>query len=506
MAKKNTVMLIIMDGFGLSEKKEYNAVAQANLKVLPKLMQTYPHSYLEASAEAVGLPHGQIGNSEVGHLNIGAGRIVYQSLTKITKDIETGAFFDKPALIEAMKNAADGHALHLMGLVSPGGVHSSEKHLYGLLEMAASYGLKKVYIHAFLDGRDVLPRSAGEYLEELDEECRRIGTGEIATISGRYYAMDRDKRWDRVEKAYRAVADGDGETAKDWQECLDNSYARDVSDEFVVPTVLKKVPVHDGDSLIFFNFRPDRARQLTEAFVSSSFEGFKRPLLHDLYFATMTTYEDSLPVHVIYGKEHLDSTLGEVLALAGKKQLRIAETEKYAHVTYFFNGGEEAKNDGEDRILIASPKVATYDLKPEMSAYEVTDAVIKELNKGIYDMVILNFANADMVGHTGDMKAAVKAVETVDTCVGKITDLLLEHGGQALIIADHGNAEKMADSASGSAYTAHTTNHVPCILVSKEHKEAHLHDGILADVAPTLLYMAGMKQPAQMTGHNLIDD
>lgn len=506
MAKKNTVMLIIMDGFGLSEKKEYNAVAQANLKVLPKLMQTYPHSYLEASAEAVGLPHGQIGNSEVGHLNIGAGRIVYQSLTKITKDIETGAFFDKPALIEAMKNAADGHALHLMGLVSPGGVHSSEKHLYGLLEMAASYGLKKVYIHAFLDGRDVLPRSAGEYLEELDEECRRIGTGEIATISGRYYAMDRDKRWDRVEKAYRAVADGDGETAKDWQECLDNSYARDVSDEFVVPTVLKKVPVHDGDSLIFFNFRPDRARQLTEAFVSSSFEGFKRPLLHDLYFATMTTYEDSLPVHVIYGKEHLDSTLGEVLALAGKKQLRIAETEKYAHVTYFFNGGEEAKNDGEDRILIASPKVATYDLKPEMSAYEVTDAVIKELNKGIYDMVILNFANADMVGHTGDMKAAVKAVETVDTCVGKITDLLLEQGGQALIIADHGNAEKMADSASGSAYTAHTTNHVPCILVSKEHKEAHLHDGILADVAPTLLYMAGMKQPAQMTGHNLIDD
>ena len=506
MAKKNTVMLIIMDGFGLSEKKEYNAVAQANLKVLPKLMQIYPHSYLEASAEAVGLPHGQIGNSEVGHLNIGAGRIVYQSLTKITKDIETGAFFDKPALMEAMKNAADGHALHLMGLVSPGGVHSSEKHLYGLLEMAASYGLKAVYIHAFLDGRDVLPRSAGEYLEELDEECRRIGTGEIATISGRYYAMDRDKRWDRVEKAYRAVADGDGETAKDWQECLDNSYARDVSDEFVVPTVLKKVPVRDGDSLIFFNFRPDRARQLTEAFVNPSFEGFKRPLLHNLYFATMTTYEDSLPVHVIYGKEHLDSTLGEVLAQAGKKQLRIAETEKYAHVTYFFNGGEEAKHDGEDRILIASPKVATYDLKPEMSAYEVTDAVIKELNKGIYDMVILNFANADMVGHTGDMKAAVKAVETVDTCVGKITDLLLEHGGQALIIADHGNAEKMADPTSGSAYTAHTTNHVPCILVSQEHKEAHLHDGILADVAPTLLYMAGMKQPAQMTGHNLIDD
>ena len=506
MAKKNTVMLIIMDGFGLSEKKEYNAVAQANLKVLPKLMQIYPHSYLEASAEAVGLPHGQIGNSEVGHLNIGAGRIVYQSLTKITKDIETGAFFDKPALIESMKNAAGGHALHLMGLVSPGGVHSSEKHLYGLLEMAASYGLKEVYIHAFLDGRDVLPRSAGEYLTELDEECRRIGTGEIATISGRYYAMDRDKRWDRVEKAYRAVADGDGETAKDWRECLDNSYARDVSDEFVVPTVLKKVPVRDGDSLIFFNFRPDRARQLTEAFVSPSFEGFKRPLLHNLYFGTMTTYEDSLPVHVIYGKEHLDSTLGEVLAQAGKKQLRIAETEKYAHVTYFFNGGEEAKNDGEDRILIASPKVATYDLKPEMSAYEVTDAVIKELNKGIYDMVILNFANADMVGHTGDMKAAVKAVETVDTCVGKITDLLLEHGGQALIIADHGNAEKMADPTSGSAYTAHTTNHVPCILVSQEHKEAHLHDGILADVAPTLLYMAGMKQPAQMTGHNLIDD
>lgn len=507
MAEKETVMLIIMDGFGCSDIKEYNAVAQADLKVLPELWRTYPHSYLEASAEAVGLPHGQIGNSEVGHLNIGAGRIVYQSLTRITKDIEAGEFFAKPVLKDAMHNACkSGRSLHIMGLVSPGGVHSSEKHLYGLLEMAKRNGVEHVYIHAFLDGRDVLPRSAGAYLRELEEVCGRIGVGEIATISGRYYAMDRDKRWERVEAAYRAVALGEGETAPSAQACLERSYRAGISDEFVVPTVIVKRPVNDGDSLVFFNFRPDRARQLTEAFVNPDFDGFTRKRPHALFFVTMTVYEEALPVHVVYGKERIENTLGEVLAKAGKKQLRIAETEKYAHVTYFFNGGEEKTNAGEDRILVASPKVATYDLQPEMSAPEVTDRVIEALNGDTYDMIILNFANADMVGHTGDLEAAKKAVEAVDASIGRIVEVLRRNGGQALIIADHGNAEKMADAVSGSPYTAHTTNHVPCILVSDARRHAHLHDGILADIAPTLLYLAHMKQPAEMTGHNLVDD
>ena len=507
MEKKETVMLIIMDGFGCSEAMEHNAVAQADLKALPALWREYPHSHLEASAEAVGLPHGQIGNSEVGHLNIGAGRIVYQSLTKITKDIESGAFFKKKVLQEAMENARRrDRSLHIMGLVSPGGVHSSEKHLYGLLAMARQYGVERVYIHAFLDGRDVLPRSAEEYLRELEEEMKRLGVGEIVTISGRYFAMDRDKRWERVEKAYKAVASGEGENAKTPEECLARSYAAGVSDEFVVPTVLRSCPIKDGDSVVFFNFRPDRARQLTEAFVSTGFTGFTRRPLQNLFFVTMTAYEDSLPVHVVYHKEHLHNTLGEVLAEAGKTQLRIAETEKYAHVTYFFNGGEEEKNAGEDRLLIASPKVATYDLLPEMSAPEVTKRVIEALETNVYDMIILNFANADMVGHTGVFAAAKKAVETVDECIGKIVAVLRKQGGQSLIIADHGNAEKMADEETGCPYTAHTTNHVPCLLVSEVRKKAHLHDGILADVAPTLLYLAGIKQPAEMTGHNLIDD
>ena len=506
MTKKKTVMLVIMDGFGCSDVRANNAVAQASLKVLPKLWQTYPHSYLEASGEAVGLPQGQIGNSEVGHLNIGAGRIVYQALTKITKDIESGAFFKKEALAGAMENAKQhGTALHLMGLVSPGGVHSSEKHLYGLLEMAKQYGLQDVYIHAFLDGRDVLPRSAGAYLQELEDECHRLGVGRIATISGRYYAMDRDKRWDRVEKAYKAVALGEGETASDAQTCLENSYSAGVSDEFVVPTVLCHKPIADGDSVVFFNFRPDRARQLTEAFVSPDFTGFTRPQKLNLYFATMTRYEDSLPVHVVYDKETIVNTLGEVLSKAGKKQLRIAETEKYAHVTYFFNGGNETPYAGEDRILVPSPKVATYDLQPEMNAPIVTDKVVDQIQAGTYDLIVLNFANADMVGHTGVFEAAVKAVETVDTCVGRIVEALQTVQGQLLIIADHGNAERMADPETGSPYTAHTTNHVPCILVSREHQHDHLHDGVLADVAPTLLRLLGMSQPAEMTGTDLLD-
>lgn len=506
MTKKKPVMLVIMDGFGCSPVTQANAVAAADLKVLPALWKKYPHAYLGASGEDVGLPDGQIGNSEVGHLNIGAGRIVYQALTKITKDIQNGAFFAKPALVGAMENAKKkGSALHLLGLVSPGGVHSSEKHLYGLLEMARRYGLKKVYIHAFLDGRDVLPRSAGEYLQELEDECKKLGTGEIATISGRYYAMDRDKRWDRVEKAYRAVALAEGPQAANAQACLEASYAEDISDEFVVPTVIQPHPVQDGDSVVFFNFRPDRARQLTTAFVMPDFDGFPRERKLDTYFATMTRYEDDLPVQVVYDKERIPNTLGEVLAKAGKTQLRIAETEKYAHVTYFFNGGEEEPNPGEDRILVPSPKVATYDLQPEMNAPIVTEKVIEQINADKYDMIMLNFANADMVGHTGVFDAAVKAVETVDTCVGKIADALLPMNGQLLIIADHGNAEKMADPETGSPYTAHTTNHVPCILVSSEHQKDSLHDGILADVAPTMLSLAGMDIPKEMTGKCLLN-
>lgn len=506
MTKKNPVMLVIMDGFGCSPITKANAVAAADLKVLPELWKNYPHAYLGASGEDVGLPDGQIGNSEVGHLNIGAGRIVYQALTKITKDIKEGPFFEKPALVGAMENAKkNDSALHFLGLVSPGGVHSSEKHLFGLLEMAKRYGLKKVYVHAFLDGRDVLPRSAGEYLQELEDECQRLGVGEIATISGRYYAMDRDKRWDRVEKAYKAVALGEGPQKADAQTCLKDSYAADVSDEFVVPTIIHKHPVEDGDSVVFFNFRPDRARQLTAAFVQPDFTGFPRPKKIDTYFATMTRYEDDLPVHVVYDKERIPDTLGEVLAKAGKTQLRIAETEKYAHVTYFFNGGEEEPNPGEDRILVPSPKVATYDLQPEMNAPIVTEKVIEQIKADKYDMIMLNFANADMVGHTGVFDAAVKAVETVDTCVGKIVDALLPMNGQLLIIADHGNAEKMADPETGSPYTAHTTNHVPCILVSKEHQKDSLHDGILADVAPTMLTLAGMDVPQAMTGTCLLD-
>ena len=505
MTKKKPVMLVIMDGFGCSKNEKDNAVAQADLKVLPTLWKEYPHSYLGASGEDVGLPDGQIGNSEVGHLNIGAGRIVYQALTKITKDIKDGTFFKKPVLVEAMENAKKkGSALHLLGLVSPGGVHSSEQHLFGLLQMAKQYGLQKVYVHAFLDGRDVLPRSAGEYLQELEDKCQELGVGEIATISGRYYAMDRDKRWERVEKAYRAVALGEGNTAPDAQNCLKNSYAADVSDEFVVPTVIHKHPVEDGDSLVFFNFRPDRARQLTTAFVSDDFTGFARPKKLDVYFATMTRYEDDLPAHVVYDKETIPNTLGEVLAKAGKTQLRIAETEKYAHVTYFFNGGEETPNDGEDRILVPSPKVATYDLQPEMNAPIVTEKVIAQIKAAKYDMIMLNFANPDMVGHTGVLKAAVKAVETVDTCVGQIIEALKTVDGQLLIIADHGNAEQMADPETGCPYTAHTTNHVPCILVSEEHKHDTLQDGILADVAPTLLQLAGMDIPAEMTGKSLL--
>ena len=503
---KQPLLLMILDGWGIAPAGQYNAAALAKTPNLDALFDKYPHTRLSCSGAAVGLPDGQMGNSEVGHLNIGAGRIVYQELTRITKAIKDGDFFENTILSKAMQTVkANGSALHLLGLVSDGGVHSHISHLFALLEMAKLQGLNKVYVHAFLDGRDVGPQTADVYLAELDAEMKRIGVGKIATVAGRYYAMDRDKRWERVEKAYDAVALAEGPQEPDAATCLKHSYEADVSDEFVVPTVIRKHPVEDGDSVVFFNFRPDRARQLTTAFVVPDFAEFPRPKKLDVYFATMTRYEDDLPAHVVYDKERIPHTLGEVLAKAGKTQLRIAETEKYAHVTYFFNGGEEEPNKGEDRILVPSPKVATYDLQPEMNAPIVTEKVIEQIKADKYDMIMLNFANADMVGHTGVFEAAVKAVETVDTCVGKIVEALHAVDGQLLIIADHGNAEKMADPETGSPYTAHTTNHVPCILVSEEHKNVHLHDGILADVAPTMLTLAGMDIPSEMTGKSLID-
>ena len=506
MTKKKPVMLVIMDGFGCSSIAKDNAVAQADLKVLPKLWKEYPHSYLGASGEDVGLPDGQIGNSEVGHLNIGVGRIVYQTLTKITKDIKDGAFFKKPALVGAMENVKEkDSALHLLGLVSPGGVHSSEQHLYGLLEMAKRYGLKKVYIHAFLDGRDVLPRSAGEYLQELEDKCAELGVGEIATISGRYYAMDRDKRWERVERAYKALVLGEGGKAASAAAGVEASYAAGVTDEFVEPFTVDGVDgkITAGDGVIFFNFRPDRAREITRALHDEDFPYFARPEgARPVNYVCMTQYDATITAPVAFPPEEIKDTLGEVLAQHGLHQLRIAETEKYAHVTFFFNGGVEAPNANEERILIPSPKVATYDLQPEMSAEEVTQALLAELDKDKFDAIILNFANPDMVGHTGVLGAAITAMEKVDDCAGRIVRKVLSLGGSVCITADHGNLEKMAES-DGSPNTAHTTNPVPFILVSEEQHK--LHNGILADIAPTLLQLLNIKQPAAMTGKTLID-
>ena len=498
-------LLLILDGWGLTEKGEGNAPWVAATPHLDDLVARCPHSRLAASGREVGLPAGYMGNSEVGHLNIGAGRIVYQDMTRIDVALEDGSLFHNPVLQDVLeKTRRSGGRLHLAGLLSDGGVHSHINHLVALCAMAFAAGVP-VRIHCFMDGRDTPPQSGASYVRSLLEQIVSMKDVRVASLAGRFYAMDRDKRWERVEKAYDAVALGEGPQEPDAQTCLEHSYAADVSDEFVIPTVIHKHPVQDGDSVVFFNFRPDRARQLTTAFVVPDFDGFPRPKKLDTYFATMTRYEDDLPVHVVYDKERIPDTLGEVLAKAGKTQLRIAETEKYAHVTYFFNGGEEEPNPGEDRILVPSPKVATYDLQPEMNAPIVTEKVIEQIKADKYDMIMLNFANADMVGHTGVFEAAVKAVETVDTCVGKIVEALKPVQGQLLIIADHGNAEQMADPDTGCPYTAHTTNHVPCILVSEEHKGEHLHDGILADVAPTMLTLAGMAIPADMTGKCLLD-
>ena len=495
-----------MDGFGNNPSDYGNAIHAAKTPNLDKLFETCPHTLIGASGMDVGLPDGQMGNSEVGHTNIGAGRVVYQELTRITKSISDGDFFQNEALCGAVENCKkNGSALHLMGLLSDGGVHSHNKHLYGLLELAKRAGLEKVYVHCFMDGRDVPPSSGKEYVEELMAKMKEIGVGKIASVMGRYYAMDRDNRWERVEKAYAAMVYGEGETAECPVCAMEKSYAADVTDEFVVPVVCDKDGcIRENDSVIFFNFRPDRAREITRTLVDPDFAGFERRNgFFPLYFVCMTQYDAAMPnVHVAFKPQSLANTFGQYISDHGLTQLRIAETEKYAHVTFFFNGGVEAPCKNEDRALIASPKVATYDLKPEMSAYEVTDELLARLDSGKYDVVILNFANCDMVGHTGVFEAAVSAVEAVDTCLGKVVDKILSMGGRALITADHGNADQMYEP-DGSPFTAHTTNPVPLLLVG-DGTHTLKEGGRLADLAPTMLEMLGLPQPAEMDGKSLL--
>ena len=503
---KSPIALIIMDGYGLNPETKGNAIYEAKKPYLDRYFKEYPNSKLSASGLSVGLPDGQMGNSEVGHTNIGAGRVVYQMLVKITKDIEDGTFFENTALVDAMNSAKEsGKALHLMGLLSDGGVHSHQKHLVGLIEMARKMGLEKVYVHTFHDGRDVPPTSGVDFMSELVSDMERIGTGKIATISGRYYAMDRDNAWDRVEKAYNAMVLGEGKEERDPVEAIRKSYADGVTDEFIVPTVIdKEGTIKDGDSVIMFNFRPDRARQITRTFVDPDFNGFERKNGYfKLNFVCMAQYDAEMPnVSVAYPPEQLTMTFGEYISKLGMTQLRIAETQKYAHVTFFFNGGEERQFDGEDRILIKSPDVATFDMKPEMSAPEVCDAVCKAIDEDKYDVIILNYANCDMVGHTGVMDAAVKAVETVDSCVGKMVDKLLEKGGKAIITADHGNADCLVDPETNDVFTAHTTNPVPMIVIGAG--DVKVKDGKLCDLCPTMLDMMGIDKPEEMTGESLI--
>jgi 2,3-bisphosphoglycerate-independent phosphoglycerate mutase len=496
---------MILDGFGIGPKNG-NAVTAASTPNIDRLFSENPLTQIGASGLDVGLPDGQMGNSEVGHTNIGAGRIVYQELTRITKSIQDGDFFQNPALLNAVDAAASsGHALHLMGLLSDGGVHSHNSHLYALLQLAKQRGCSKVFVHAFLDGRDVPPSSGKDYVLDCQKQMKQIGVGKIATVMGRYYAMDRDRRWERVEKAYDAMVLGKGAQNNDAAAAVEESYQNDVTDEFVLPVVCDpQGHISSGDSVIFFNFRPDRARQITRAFVDPQFDGFDRANgFFPLHFVCMTQYDATLPnVEIAFHPQQLKNTLAEVISKNGMTQLRIAETEKYAHVTFFFNGGVETVYPGEDRVLINSPKVATYDLKPEMSAYEVTDALVEKIHSGKYDMIILNFANCDMVGHTGIFGAAKAAVEAVDTCVGRVTDAIAEMGGIALITADHGNAERM-EAQDGSPFTAHTTNPVPFCVVG--HPCKLRTDGRLADIAPTMLKLLHLPQPEEMTGNSIIE-
>lgn len=504
---------MILDGVGLNDEEKGNAFKKAIKPNLDKLFNKYPNNYIKTSGKAVGLPEGQMGNSEVGHTNIGAGRVIYQELTRITKEIEEGSFFKNEELMKAIENAKQKQStLHIMGLVSDGGVHSHQEHLYALLKLAKQNDVKDVFVHAFLDGRDTPPTSAVDYLKDLEEKMKEIGIGRVASLTGRYYAMDRDKRWDRVKLAYDALTMGQGNKFKTVQKAVENSYEAQEFDEFIKPIIIVDdeskplATVKSNDSVIFFNFRPDRARQLSHAFMDENFDGFERTsgYLNNIVFVTMTQYDEKLQnVLVAYKPQIIKNTFGEYISGLGYTQLRIAETEKYAHVTFFFNGGEEKQYNGEDRILVQSPNVATYDLKPEMSAYEVTDNVVKSIEDKKYDVIIMNYANGDMVGHTGNMEKTVEAVEALDKCVGRVISALEKVGGEAIITADHGNCEYMVDPKTGEVITSHSTFDVPIIVVSDRVKS--IKEGKLCDITPTMLSLMGEKIPAEMTGESLVE-
>ncbi len=507
---KKTTMLMILDGFGVNENSEGNAVKLAKIPNINEIMKQYPNTIIHTSGLDVGLPEGQMGNSEVGHTNIGAGRIVYQELTRITKSIEDGDFFSNQELVSAIENCKKNNSkLHVLGLLSDGGVHSHMRHLFAILELAKRKDFEDVYVHCFLDGRDTPPASADGYIAELEEKMKEKGVGKIATISGRFYAMDRDKRWERVKEAYDALVNGEGHRFASATAAIENSYQKEIFDEFVKPSVICKndepvATIGENDSVIFFNFRPDRAREITRTIVDPDFDGFERKYFKT-YFVTFTNYDETLLpyVHIAFKKEEIKNTLGEYISKLGLTQLRIAETEKYAHVTFFFNGGEEKQYEGEDRILIPSPKVETYDMKPEMSAGEVTDKVVDAINSKKYDVIILNYANPDMVGHTGSLEATIKALEFLDGCVKRVVDAIENNDGTLLITADHGNAEQMIDYKTGELHTAHTTNPVPLVLIGRE--DVKLKEGRLADLAPTMLDLMNLAKPAEMTGESLIE-
>ena len=510
--KDKLTMLMILDGFGDNPNKEGNAIELAKTPNIDELKKKYSNTEIYTSGLNVGLPDGQMGNSEVGHTNIGAGRIVYQELTRITKSIEDGDFFTNPEFVSAIENCKKNNSkLHILGLVSDGGVHSHIRHLYGLLELAKRRDFEDVYVHCFLDGRDTPPASAEGYITQLQEKMKEKGVGKIASLSGRFYSMDRDKRWQRIQKCYDALVYGKGIKAGSSIKAIEDSYQKEVFDEFVEPTVICNgdepvATIGKNDSVIFFNFRPDRAREITRALVDSEFNEFKTKKDLNLYFVCFTNYDETMPnVHIAFQKEQLKNTFGEYISKKGYTQLRIAETEKYAHVTFFFNGGEEKLFEGEDRILVPSPKVETYDQKPEMSAYEVTEKVLDAIKQDKYDCIILNYANTDMVGHTGSLEAAIKAVEAVDECVGKVVKLVEEKQGNLLITADHGNAEQMIDYKTGEPHTAHTTNPVPLILVTSDPKLKLKAGGKLADLAPTMLDLMNLEKPEEMTGNSLLD-
>jgi 2,3-bisphosphoglycerate-independent phosphoglycerate mutase len=510
---KKPVALVIMDGFGMGKHDEGDAIFAANTPNIDQYWNNYPHNTIHASGLSVGLPEGQMGNSEVGHLNLGAGRIVYQEYTRISKAINDGDFFGNVAFLKAIQKVKQHNSkLHLMGLLSDGGVHSHNTHLYALIELAKQQGLDNIYIHGFMDGRDVPPSSGGDYVKALENVMAQKEFGKIATIMGRYYAMDRDKRWERVKKAYEAMALGKGESAASGTAIMEASYANGVTDEFVIPSVVMEdgepvAKIEANDAVIFFNFRPDRAREITETFIKKDFNGFNRENGYfDVFFVSMTQYDETFKnITVAHAPQTLENTFGEYIAKNGKKQLRIAETEKYAHVTFFFNGGVEEPNKGEDRALVSSPKVATYDLQPAMSAIEVTDEAVKRIESGEYDAIILNFANCDMVGHTGVFEAAVEAVETVDTCVGRVVEALKKQNGVVMITADHGNAEKMIDEVNGGPFTAHTTLDVPFIYINEHNADCIVRDGgRLCDIAPTMLKEMNLPVPKEMTGKSLV--